>query len=377
MQTFLRKVFKWKYQNIIKPILFKFSPDNVHHWTILAGIFLQKTGLIGVLSLLRSKKSKRLNQEICGVKFENPIGLSAGFDKNIEVPKLFSSLGFGFMTGGSITYGQYEGNEKPWFHRLPKQKALIVNAGLPNIGVKKIVKNINKMPKNSYDNLPLLISVAKTNSQKSCNDEGAIEDYVESFKYLEKNLQMQSIYELNISCPNTFGGEPFTTPEKLDKLLCEISKLQINKPIFVKMPVDLGWTDFDKLLQVIVKYKLNGVTVSNLTKKRARVFTDHDISQIKGGISGLPTSELANILIRQTYQKYGNNLKIIGVGGVFTAEDAYLKIKSGASLVAMITGLIYEGPQVVPEINHQLDKMLKKDGYTNISQAIGTDVRQK
>jgi dihydroorotate dehydrogenase len=157
--------------------------------------------------------------------------------------------------------------------------------------------------------------------------------------------------------------------------LSEVYKLKISKPVFVKMPINLPVNEFDDLLQICVKYKINGVIIGNLTKVRDLELIKEIIPEgIHGGISGKPTQKLSDDLIEYTYRKYKDQLVIIGVGGIFSAEDAYRKIKKGATLVQLITGMIYEGPQLIGSINNGLAELLKKDGYTNISEAIGADI---
>lgn len=315
--------------------------------------------------LLWSHKSPLLSQEIAGLHFPNPIGLSAGFDKNVEVVPLMESIGFGFVTGGSVTGYACAGNEKPWFHRLPEEKSIVVNAGLPNEGSEMIAARLRRDAKTTARHIPLLLSVARTNSKQSSTDNEAINDYALGLVNLHP---FADAMEINISCPNTFGGEPFTEPSRLDALLTRLDSISRAGPTFVKMPSSLPWKEYDALLAVIAKHKIDGVTISNLRKDRANI----DVAmEVKGNLSGKPTEALSNSLIGKTYRKYGTNLVIIGVGGVFSGRDAYEKIKQGASLVALVTGLIFEGPQLPGQVNAELERLLKADGYTHISQAIG------
>ena len=177
---------------------------------------------------------------------------------------------------------------------------------------------------------------------------------------------------VNLSCPNTTGGEPFTEAKNLDQLLTAIDSLQLPVPVFLKMPNQLSWTAFDTLLSVAVEHEISGVTIANLVKKRSLVdIKDPLTDATPGGVSGRPTFKPSNELIKKTYKKYGDRLTVIGVGGVFSAEDAYEKIKCGASLIELITGMIFEGPGVIGQINRELVALLKRDGYDHISQAIG------
>lgn len=374
MKRIIRKISRLGYQKVAKPIMFKHQADNVHHGLIRTGKRVQKIPGVKHLPKLWSYQDKMLETEVAGMQFRNPVGLSAGFDKALELPALMKSVGFGWMTGGSVTFGEYEGNPKPWFYRLPNSKALVVNAGLPSEGTSVVAKRVSMYSAKLFTAFPLNVSVAKTNSKDCASDELAIADYCESLAVFDKLAQV-TMLEINISCPNTFGGEPFTTPDRLKKLLQSVDKLQLKKPVFIKMPVSLPDQEFDALTEVVTKHKITGLAISNLLKDRTKVQLKDDLpATIKGNLSGAPTRDVSTHLIRQTYQKYGDKLVIIGIGGVFSAEDAYEKIRAGASLVALVTGLIYEGPQLVGDINHGLAKLLKKDGFKHISEAVGKEV---
>ena len=369
------KITIWSYRRAIKPVLFRYSPDDVHAGLMKVGGVTQKTPLLKNLPKLWAYKNKALHTKVAGVKFENPVGLSAGFDKMIELPGLLKSVGFGWMTGGSVTLGYYGGNPRPWFVRLPRSRALVVNAGLPSEGTKSIARRVRGYPKQLFDDFPLSVSVAKTNTKACASDDEAIKDYCESLTVFNKLPQVKML-EVNISCPNTFGGEPFTTPDRLDNLLKAVNKLKLTKPIFIKMPISLEWSDFEQLLKVIVKYKIDGVAISNLLKDRSKAKLKDDLDpSVAGNLSGMPTQQISTELVRKTYQAYGDRLVIIGIGGVMSADDAYEKIRAGASLVALITGLIYEGPSLIGDINAGLARLLKRDGFKNISEAVGIDAK--
>lgn len=344
------------YKNFLKPILFIFNPEIIHGLFIFLGRFLGSNFLTRKLtSLIFNVVNKSKEAELFGLRLSNPIGLSAGFDKNANLLKILPSLGFGFATIGTITLEPYKGNPPPRLWRLKKSKGLIVNFGLKNDGVEKISKKIISARKVIGD-YPIILSIGKTNSPKTATLESGITDYIECVKYLEK-LDIASAYEINISCPNTFGGEPFTTSDKLEALLAEYAKLKVTKPTFIKMPINLSWEEFKILCDIIVSFKIEGVTISNLTKVRdPNLIIDNFDENLKGGISGKPTFELSNELIKQTKKHFGNKLKIIGVGGVFSPSDAKVKFKNGADLVALITGMIFEGPMLIKKIVKSLDE---------------------
>lgn len=373
MKRVVRNITKLGYQKVAKPIMFKRKPDNVHHGLVKMAKRVQKLPGIRRLPNLWSHNSPMLTTTIAGVTYRNPLGLSAGFDTTIELPPTMKSIGFGWMTGGSVTLGEYAGNERPWFRRLPKSKSIVVNKGLASEGTPVVAKRVASFDPKFFKDFPLNVSVAKTNSRECASDEVAIDDYCQSLATFD-TLEQVSMLEINISCPNTFGGEPFTTPEKLEKLLTATDALRLHKPVFIKMPISLPDDQFDALTEVIIQHKVVGLSIGNLLKDRKLAKLKDELpDSAKGNLSGRPTRDLSTEHIRRTHQKYGKKLAIIGIGGVMSAEEAYEKIKAGASLVALITGLMFEGPQLVGDINHGLEKLLKKDGYTHISEAVGKE----
>ncbi len=323
------------------------------------------------------KRYDSLKQRYHGIDFPGPVGLSAGFDKNGEVLPAIAALNFGFGEVGSVTAMPCAGNPRPWFYRLPKTKSAVVNAGLANQGSQRILARLNRIRPSVISRFPIILSVAKTNSCEVVSEKEGIDDYVVTARRAKKSKNINAI-ELNISCPNTYGGEPFTDPAMLDRLLESIDKVGLKKPVFVKMPVDLKWIKFNQLLEVIVRHEIAGVTISNLFKDRSRVEILDDLpDSVKGNLSGKPTWQVSNELIKKTYQNYGDKLTIIGVGGIFTAEDAYAKIRLGASLVEIITGVLFNGPQLAAQINHDLAYFVKRDGFENIHEAVGVDAKSQ
>lgn len=350
----------------IRPILFKSDPEKIHNLIILLGRFLAFTKLSLLLRKKFVYKNKKLENNILGIKFANPIGLAAGFDKNAQLIDFIPDLGFGFMEVGSITAKPCEGNPKPRLHRLVKDKALIVNYGLSNKGAEKIFKKINrKNPK-----IPLGINIAKTNDS-SIKDQASVEDYFQSFKLL-KNLG--DYITINISCPNSGDGKSFEDPILLENLLKKISEIRKNEKIFLKLSPNIDKIDLNKILELAKQYKIDGFVISNLSKKRENLSKNPKL-KFKGSISGKPSRKDSNALIKYVYKKTKGKFVIIGCGGVFSGKDAYEKIKNGASLIQLITGMIFEGPGVIKKINKELVKLLEKDGYENIKEAVGKNVK--
>lgn len=361
-------ICRFLYKTLVKPLFFLFDPERIHDGMTTFGSVLGSYSLTASLTRkLFSFGHPALVQELHGITFQNPVGLSEGFDKDAHLVEVLDDVGFGFTQVGSITQYAYEGNPKPRLVRLPKSKSILVNYGLKSDGARVVLERLQK--KNV--SIPISISIAKTNSKENASDDEAIKDYVSTFR-LFADAGVGDFFTINISCPNTYGGEPFTTPERLDPLLNAIKKVATEKPIFVKMPINLPWDEFNPLLEVIVKHDLTGVIIGNLNKDRASVTLADPLSEdVKGNLSGLPTQALSNELISQTYKAYGQSLCIIGVGGIFSAHDAYEKIKRGASLVQLITGMIFEGPQLIGTINQELVQLLYQDNYKTVSEAVG------
>ena len=359
----LQKFYKW----ILKPIFFRTDPEIVHNHMTSVGNFLGKYSLTRKLTnIIFGYSHPSLNQKILGISFKNPIGLSAGFDKNAILVDIIPAVGFGFMEVGSITGEYCEGNPKPRLWRLKKSKSLAAYCGLKNIGCERIANNLV----NKKISIPLGINIAKTNCGETVDTDRGVKDY---FKAYSAFVNIGDYVTINISCPNAFGGQPFTDSKKLDALLQKIMSIPKAKPIFLKLSPDLSKQEIDEIIEIASKYRIDGFICSNLTKNRDnKNIIDKNIPEL-GGLSGKVISNLSDELIRDIYKKTRGKFIIIGVGGVFTAEDAYRKIKAGASLIELITGMIFEGPQVISDINLGLTKLLKSDGYKNISEAVGKE----
>jgi dihydroorotate dehydrogenase subfamily 2 len=314
-----------------------------------------------------------LSQEISGIEFPNPVGLAAGFDYKALLTQFVSCLGFGFESIGTITYFPYAGNPKPRLGRLVKSKSLMVNKGFKNPGIVAVCQRL----KGKRIDVPLGLSIGKTNSQKHLTQEEAVLEIVKTFKLAEKSQIAVSYYELNISCPNLYGNISFYPPTNLEQLLNAVSKLKLKKPIFIKMPVENSDAEIISMLNVVINYPIAGVIFGNLQKdKKDLAFNREEVRKFKvGSFSGKPAQKRSNELVSLSYKKFGKQLIIIGCGGVFNAKDAYEKIKLGASLVQLITGLVFEGPFLAAQINSDLVNLLKKDGYNNISEAIGAEAK--
>lgn len=373
--TLVVDVIGYKYKYILKPILWMIDAEWVHEQMVTFGQGLLRNKFVkNIFKKLLGKKYKNLKQKVSGLSFDGPIGLAAGFDYEARLTQTLPYVGFGFQTVGTLTNAPYEGNPKPRLGRLPKSQSLLVNKGFKNLGIKQTMDHLRKLK--FY--FPVGISVGRTNSRELDTLDKSIADIVDSFKTIKKSGVTNAFFELNISCPNLIHdlGIDFYKPSNLEKLLDQVDKIRLGKPIFIKMPIDQGDLKTKAMLKVIAKHKIVGVIFGNLqTDRKHKLLKKDEVNRFKmGKFSGKPTFEISNHLVKIAYKNYKDRLVIIGTGGVFNAEDAWVKFTSGATLVQLITGMIFEGPQLIAQINRDLSDRLKKEGYKNISEIIGTAV---
>jgi len=340
------------YKTVIKPILFRFNPEFVHDLMTKLGLFLGKFLITRkLIDLIYGYHGKDISKTIDGIKYKTPFILSAGFDYNGHLFQILPCIGLGGEEIGSVTAKACEGNPKPRLTRLPNSRSIIVNKGLRNDVVDAIIKRLKYPPAGeSANNFVKGISIAKTNCAGSADVEGAIQDYLYSFKRLnEENIG--DYYTINISCPNAYGGEAFITADLLERLLTALGAIKCNKPVYVKMPINIPWEQFESLLKVIDKNGLQGVVIGNLNKNYEDLdFRDEAPEKYSGGLSGKPCTDLSTELIARTKRLYGSRFTIIGVGGVMSPKDAREKFDAGADLIQLISGIIYEGPGLIKRI---------------------------
>ncbi|MEK7600533.1 MAG: quinone-dependent dihydroorotate dehydrogenase [Patescibacteria group bacterium] len=360
------------YRHIVKPILFLFPADRVHEWALTLGAW---SGTVAPLRwLVRvccAVTDPRLETTVAGITFSNPVGLAAGFDYDGRLIDIIPSVGFGFHTVGTITNQPYAGNPRPMLGRLPRSQALLVNKGFKNAGMEHVLQRV---PQCAHG--PVGISIGSTNRSYPSFD-AVVADITGGFQKAIAH-PLFSYFELNISCPNLIHVTSFAerpdTPEGLSRILTALAALPIVCPVFIKMPLERSFEEIDALIAIAEPFAfIRGFVFSNLVKDRSNPHLDHEeVARAgKGNFSGAPTRDGANALIGHVARHYSKRFIIIGCGGIFTAEDAYEKIRLGASLVQLITGMIYFGPQRVGEINQGLARLLARDSYSHISEAVG------
>lgn len=360
------------YKIFFKPIFFRIDPEKIHTSMVNFGKTVGDIpGSKTLFSFSLRVSDSRLSQTIAGIRFPNPVGLAAGFDYEANLTRVLGSIGFGFQTVGTITNGAYEGNPPPMLGRLPQSKSLMVNKGFKNLGVKNTTKKLTGL---SFP-IPVGISIGQTNSSDLETQTKSIKDILNAFKIIEASGIKHGYYELNISCPNLRNNISFYPPKNLTELLKETDQLHLSRPLFIKMPIEKSQESTLEMLEVIANHTPAGVIFGNLAKNRKNpVLVPSEVAKFPvGNFSGKPTFDPSNQLISLAYKHYKKRFVIIGCGGIFNAFDAYEKITRGANLVQLITGMIYEGPQLISEINNGLLDLLDRDGFTSISDAIGSN----
>ncbi len=337
------------YEYILKPIFFRFDPEKVHDFMVYFGELAGKFSLgRWKISLLYNYRKNDKTKVVDGIKYRTPILLSAGFDYNARLMNILPSIGLAGEEIGSVTARPSQGNPTPRLTRLPKSQSIIVNKGLRNDGVDAIIERIKKNRK--FRDFVVGISIARTNDEESVPIDAGIEDYFYSFKRLNEE-NVGDYYTINISCPNSFGGEAFTDPQLFKRLVTKLKTIECKKPIYIKMPINIPWSQFAELLEIIDKNGFNGVVVGNLNKDYNSLDCKEEApDSYRGGISGRPCFDLSTELIRKTKLMYGSRFTIIGCGGIMSVETAQEKFNAGADLIQLITGLIYKGPSLVKKI---------------------------
>lgn len=363
------------YRSILKPILFKIDPEKTHHLVING---LATGGKVpGMNRLMQSlygvAESPELASELLGLKFPHPIGLAAGLDKNGQAVDGFSSIGLGFAEVGTVTPKGQPGNELPRLFRLPADEALINRMGFNNVGA-EAMKSL--LAKRKYKRIPIAVNIGKN---KLTPNELAHEDYQACIRTLYTS---GDFFVVNISSPNTQGLRDLQHGDELRKLLGYVMEEMSNqskrqggktKPIFVKIAPDMSEDQLEHTVATIMESGVSGIIATNTTLSRTGL--QHQNAGEAGGLSGKPLRDRSTAIIRSVYAQTGGKLPIIGSGGIFTAQDAYDKIRAGASLVEIYTALIYKGPEILRELTNGLKDCLKKDGYRNITEAVGADHR--
>ena len=341
------------YKLLIRPLLFLFGPERIHHFTFrFIKIAFAIPFVKSIVAALHKPKGNNLEREVFGIKFPNPVGLAAGFDKDAILFEELSAFGFGFIEIGTLTPKPQPGNDKPRLFRLPEDSGLINRMGFNNEGVDAAVERL----KNNKNNVIIGGNIGKN---KVTPNEDALNDYVYCFNAL---FDYVHYFVVNVSSPNTPGLRDLQEKEPLTRLLSELQSLNNArikpKPILLKIAPDLTNSQLDDIIGIVSETKIAGVIATNTTISRGGLKTSS--SQVEkigaGGLSGKPIAQRSTEIIRHLKAKSQNRFAIMGVGGIHSAADAKEKLTAGADLVQIYTGMIYEGPGLPKQINRSLMK---------------------
>ena len=358
---------------LIKKYLFRLDPEDVHHKTVALLKLAEKMGGGGLLEKMYGSADSRLASTVMGIHFPNPVGLAAGFDKNAEVYRGLAALGFGFVEVGTITPKAQPGNDRPRLFRLVEDKAVINRMGFNNEGAERVKDNLQDF-ENAH--VPIGINIGKN---KATPNEDAADDYETCLEVL---YPYGHYFVINVSSPNTPNLRDLQETDSLRQLIAAIQdkkydlehKGALEKPIMLKVAPDMADEQMSDIIRLAKEQGLSGIIATNTTLSREGL-RNQSVSGEAGGLSGLPLKDRSTAWIKEIYQEVGDKLPIIGVGGIFTGDDAYEKIRAGASLIQVYTGMIYEGPAIAKNINTRLLELMDRDGISHISEAVGADAK--
>jgi dihydroorotate dehydrogenase len=364
------------YRSLLRPLLFRLPAETAHELALNSLSLSSKLTKTVLGDRLRRSPFGKLRR--FGLTFPNPVGLAAGFDKDGIALQSLAALGFGFIEAGTVTHHPQPGNERPRLFRLPLDKALINRAGFNNHGAEAFAERVNQQRPDCV----LGVSIGKS---KVVAVEDAVEDYLKSF---ESVYQVADYVAVNVSSPNTPRLRELQNAEQLDELLRALQAL--NKklagadsghgavPILVKVSPDLNDEELKNIVEVVQRNDIAGLIATNTTTGRAGLRTPAEKVAAcgAGGLSGAPLLCRSAQVIARLYNLTGGTLPLIGVGGIFTAEDAWEMISAGASLVQVYTGLIYEGPSIARDINEGLRRIISSAAFVSFDEAVGTRAKE-
>jgi dihydroorotate dehydrogenase len=338
--------------SLIKPLLFKFDPEKVHYFvTRNLKRFNRFPGGAALSRAIWEINDPRLEKEVFGLTFKNPVGLAAGFDKNGEIISEMANLGFGFIEVGTVTPLPQPGNPKPRMFRSPADKAIINRMGFNNLGVDVVAERIAAYRKNASPAQKGLIIGGNIGKNKNTPNEDAVSDYIKCFDRL---FDVVDYFVVNVSSPNTPGLRALQEKEPLMHILNTLqqrnNKSRIRRPILLKIAPDLTKEQLNDIVDIVLHTGISGVIATNTTIDKESL-SNKALQREAGGLSGALLTKRSTEVIRYLADRSKHSFPIIGVGGIHSAADALEKLNAGASLVQLYTGFIYEGPGLIKKIN--------------------------
>ena len=365
------------YEWLIRPGLFRLDPEVVHEWAVDAAEWTGRSRVLcGILRRCFAFENAGLPQNVAGLTFAHPLGLAAGFDKNGRAIALMGALGFGHVEIGSVSGYPSAGNPRPRLFRIPQDLGIVVFYCVPNEGSEAVAARLGG---HRFD-VPLGINLVKTNApDRRAEEPEVLEDFYRSFARLQ---DCGDYFTLNLSCPNSKADRDFFDDlEKVDRLLAFLASLPPRRPVFLKLKPTTDLGRLRTLVAIADRYPfVAGFGINLPTGKPAalRLRTPPEIlASMPGAVGGRPAEGLINQTLGCLYRTIspGSRYALIAAGGIFTAEDAYRKIRLGATLIQLYTGLVYRGPGIVHDILQGLVRLCERDGFSHISEAIGADWR--
>lgn len=353
---------------------FRVDPELAHHAAVetcrIAG---RVPGLAGQIEKRWRVHAPELETEVAGIRMSNPVGLAAGWDKSGRALRVLDRLGFGFLEIGSVSARPSAGNPRPRLFRLPADRAIVVNYGLPNDGAERVAARLlHYRPR-----VPVGVNVVKTNDGPGAAAGSADAVYADYCHSVARLQDLASYVTLNLSCPNVDGeGSFFAETANLTRLLERLQTLGIGCPVFLKVAPDPEPAAIESLIAAAEPFGFVSGFIFNLPSGKPHgLSTPRSVwQQMPGAVAGKPVESRINACIGELYRRMpAGRFAIIGAGGVFSAEDAYQKIKRGASLVQLYTALVYEGPGITKRINLALAELLARDGLKHVGDAVGVD----
>ncbi|WP_049984017.1 quinone-dependent dihydroorotate dehydrogenase [Halorubrum sp. BV1] len=347
--------------DLLKPVLFRLPPETAHGLTHKLLKVTQGTPVTASLRPRYAVDSSRLSVNAFGLEFSNPVGVAAGFDKNAEIPRALASLGFGHVEIGGVTAERQPGNPRPRLFRLTEDEALINRMGFNNEGADVVGKRLDREP---LPDVPVGVNIGKSKTTP-------LSDAAADYRYTyERVADAGDYFVINVSSPNTPGLRDLQNREALEEILGTLADAGAE-PLLVKLSPDLPEPAVEEALAVVDECDLDGVIATNTTTSRPDSLQSPNRAE-RGGLSGRPIRDLATERVRFVAER--TDVPVIGVGGIADAESAYEKIRAGASIVQLYTGLVYEGPTVARDINEGVLKLLERDGFETVEQAVGADL---
>lgn len=346
---------------LIRPLLFALPSETAHRLAHRTGELVQDTPIEAALHRRYGVRDERLAVDAFGRSFPSPLGVAAGFDKNARIPGVLASLGFGHVEIGAVTARPQAGNPRPRMFRLREDRAIINRMGFNNEGADRVGRRLAARPEPP---VPLGVNLGKS---KGVPAEAAPVDYRYSYERLASH---GDFFVVNVSSPNTPGLRELQERDRLDRIVTALRDAGAD-PLLVKLSPDLADGAIEEVIEVVDDRDLDGVVATNTTVDRPAELTDPRQAE-EGGLSGRPIERRSTEVVRFVAERV--DVPVIGVGGIFTAEDAYRKILAGASLVQLYTGIVYRGPGVARDINEGLLDLLDRDGYDRIDEAIGAEI---